>query len=91
MTAFDSVAGGTAGDSDAGETSNEHGRTGRCQQDGSNVASVTYWKYAGCACTGEACYNRAEAALTALVARNTRSICVNDALRDPYTSSVFHE
>ena len=36
------------------DTSNEHGRTGRREQDGSNVASVTYWKYAGCACTGEA-------------------------------------
>ena len=29
MTAFNSVAGGTAG----GETSNEHGRTGRREQD----------------------------------------------------------
>ena len=46
MTAFDSVAGGSAGESDAGETSNEHGRTGKREQDGSNVASVTYCKYA---------------------------------------------
>ena len=34
------TAGGTADDSDAAETSNEHGRTAR-EQDGSNVASVT--------------------------------------------------
>ena len=39
------TAGGVVGDSDAAETSNEHGRTAR-EQDGSNVASVTYWKYA---------------------------------------------
>ena len=75
MTAFDSVARGTAGDSDAGDTSNEHGRTGRCEQDGSNVASVTYWKYAGCACTGEACYEQIEAALAAVVAKNTGHLC----------------
>ena len=33
--------------------------------------------------------NQVEAALAAVVAKNTGSICVNDALRDPYTSSVF--
>ena len=42
-----------------------------------------------CACTGEACYEQIEAALAAVVAKNTGSICVNDALRDPYTSNVF--
>ena len=59
------TAGGTADDSDAAETSNEHGRTAR-ERDGSNVASMTYWQYAvalalvdilairSCACTGEA-------------------------------------
>ena len=86
MTAVDSVVGGTAG----GETSNEHGRTGRREQDRSNVAFVTHWKYVGCTCTGEACCEQIEAALAAVVAKNTGSICVNDASRDPYTSSVFH-
>ena len=86
MTAVDSVACGTVG----GVTSNEHGRTGRREQDRSNVAFVTHWKYAGRTCTGEACYEQIEAALAAVVAKNTGSICVNYALRDPHTNSVFH-
>ena len=88
MTAFDSVqntAGGTAGDSDAAETSNEDcARAGWEQRGLRDILEIR-----SCACTGVACKNQVEAALAAVVAKNTGSICVNDALRDPYTSSVF--
>ena len=42
-TASDHVQ-NTAGDSDDPETYYDQGSTGRCE-DGSNVASVTSWKY----------------------------------------------
>ena len=83
------TAGGTAGDSDAAETSNEHRRTAR-EQDGSNVALVTYWQYAVALALVKLAVNQVVTALAAVLANNARSICVNDASRDPYTSSVFH-
>ena len=42
------AAGGTTSESDIAMTSDEHRRAGRCEQDGSNMASVTSRKYAGC-------------------------------------------
>ena len=50
-----STAGGTTSDSDDAETSNEQGITGRCEKDGSNVASVTSLVVHSCVCNGEAC------------------------------------
>ena len=69
------TAGGTADDSDAAETSNEHGRTAR-ERDGSNVASMTYWQYAVALALVKLAPNQVVTALAAVVANNTGSICV---------------
>ena len=72
------------------QTSNVKGRTGHCEWDGNQVASVTSWRYAVPPCIGGAGENRDEAALAAVVAKSGPvSICVNAASWDSYTSGVF--
>ena len=63
------TADGIDSDSDYPQTSNVKGRTGHCEWDGNQVASVTSWRYAVPPCIGGAGENRDEAAFAAVVAK----------------------
>ena len=86
MTDSDYVQKNSAvGDRDNAETSNEQGRTGRGEQEGSNVASVASWKHAVLPCTVEH-QNQDDAALETVLAKSrTESSSENDALWNPHT------
>ena len=71
-TAFDHVQNTDDGidrDSDYPQASNVKGKTGHCECDGNQVASVTSWNYSVPSCTGGACDNQDAAAFATVVAK----------------------